>query len=299
MTTLASDRRRLLRGVVLPVLAAVVPLAIAIVGAFMAGVGTAGIVGSVESWAGASSRLIQNDIGSLLPLGYAFGAGMVATVNPCGFAMLPAYLALYLGADSQAETQTPVAKRLGKALLVGVVVTAGFVLLFGGVGGIISAGAQSIKFAIPWIGLVIGVLLAFAGAWLLSGGKLYSGIAARAASHMGDPSSVSIKGYFLFGLSYATASLSCTLPIFLAVIGTSLSTGGFWSAVGQFIVYALGMGTVIMALTLAVALFRGAMVGALRKVLPYTQPLSAAFMILAGAYIVFYWLTAGGLVDKF
>ncbi|MBM3934922.1 MAG: cytochrome c biogenesis protein CcdA [SAR202 cluster bacterium] len=224
---------------------------------------------------------------------------MVATVNPCGFAMLPAYLALYLGANSQTETRSPAVQRLGRALLVGVVVTAGFVLLFGVVGGVISAGAQSIKFAIPWIGLCIGVLLALAGAWLLSGGKLYSGIAARAASHMGDPSSVSVKGYFLFGLSYATASLSCTLPIFLAVIGTSLATGGFWSAVGQFIVYALGMGTVILVLTLAVALFRGATVGALRKVLPYTQTLSAAFMILAGAYIVFYWLTAGGLVEKF
>ena len=33
----------------------------------------------------------------LLPVGYAFGAGMVSTVNPCGFAMLPAYLAFYLG----------------------------------------------------------------------------------------------------------------------------------------------------------------------------------------------------------
>lgn len=37
-----------------------------------------------------------------LPMGYAFGAGMVSTVNPCGFAMLPAYLSLYMGAkDSE------------------------------------------------------------------------------------------------------------------------------------------------------------------------------------------------------
>jgi len=28
----------------------------------------------------------------LLPFGYSFGAGMVSTVNPCGFSMLPAYL---------------------------------------------------------------------------------------------------------------------------------------------------------------------------------------------------------------
>jgi cytochrome c biogenesis protein CcdA len=34
-----------------------------------------------------------------LPVGLAFGAGMIAAVNPCGFAMLPAYLSLYLGAE--------------------------------------------------------------------------------------------------------------------------------------------------------------------------------------------------------
>ena len=42
------------------------------------------------------TRLVYN-ISLIIPLGYAFGAGMVSTVNPCGFAMLPAYLGLYLG----------------------------------------------------------------------------------------------------------------------------------------------------------------------------------------------------------
>ena len=33
------------------------------------------------------------------PLALAFTAGMVATVNPCGFAMLPAYLSFFLGLE--------------------------------------------------------------------------------------------------------------------------------------------------------------------------------------------------------
>ena len=33
------------------------------------------------------------------PLALAFTAGMVATVNPCGFAMLPAYLSYFLGIE--------------------------------------------------------------------------------------------------------------------------------------------------------------------------------------------------------
>ena len=33
-------------------------------------------------------------LGTKAPLGYAFVAGMIASVNPCGFVLLPAYLGL-------------------------------------------------------------------------------------------------------------------------------------------------------------------------------------------------------------
>ena len=130
---------------------------------------------------------------------------------------------------------------------------------------------------------------------MLGGGKLYSGFASQAASRIGNPNQVNIRGYFLFGVSYGVASLSCTLPIFLTVIGTSLVISDVPSTLGQLILYGLGMGLVITSLTVGMALFRGAMVGGLRKALPYVQPISSVFMLVAGAYIVFYWLTIGGL----
>jgi len=64
------------------------------------------------------------------------------------------------------------------------------------------------------------------------------------------------------------------------------------------LMYALGMGLVIMILTLGVAIFRGALVGKVRRIFPYIQPISAVFLIVAGAYIVYYWLTLGGLIDS-
>ena len=131
---------------------------------------------------------------------------------------------------------------------------------------------------------------------MVGGGKLYSGLAARAASRLGDPGRTNVKGYFIFGLSYGTASLSCTLPIFLAVVGTSLAVSNILTSFGQFLLYALGMGLVILVLTLGIAFFRGAMVGALRKALPYVQPVGSWLMVVAGAYIVFYWLTLGGVM---
>ena len=291
--SIAAEVPSFLRRIGLPVMVA----SLALIGAFVAAKligkddGIDGVNGFVESLSGGSSSFLGN-LGLLAPLGFAFAAGMASAVNPCGFAMLPAYLGLYLGSDQEA----PPKRQLGKALLVGLSVTAGFVVLFGTAGLIIAIGARSAVVGIlPWLGLGIGIILAVTGAWMVGGGKLYSGLAARAASRIGDPSQVSPKGYFLFGLSYGTASLGCTLPIFLTVVGTSLAVSDLGASFGQFLLYALGMGLVIMALTLGLAVAKGAMVGAVRRAMPYVQPVGAWLMVIAGAYIVFYWLTLGGL----
>ena len=297
MKAVSTEAKYNLRGFLLPLLAAVGALLLAFIGALLTDSVAGGLNARVEGFSSSSGSILGN-VGAWLPLGFAFGAGMVSSVNPCGFAMLPAYLGLYTGSiDDGKKESIPVLSRLAKALLVGGTVTAGFIILFGVVGLAIGVGARQVVTIFPWIGLSIGIVLAFAGAWLLRGGKIYSGLMGRAASHIGDPNRVSVRGYFLFGISYGTASLSCTLPIFLAVVGTSFATGGVFNAGGQFIVYGLGMGVVIIALTLGMTVFKTAMVGALRKALPYIQPVSAALMILAGAYIVFYWLTIGGLLS--
>ncbi len=291
------QRANPVKSLLLPYLLGGVALAVAFVGAMLTGDEnvTGGANGFVELLSGRSTSLLGN-ISVLAPLGLAFAAGMVATVNPCGFAMLPAYLGLYMGSGEESAKRTNPVTRLSRALMVAGIVTTGFILLFGATGLVIGVGARSIISVMPWIGLGIGVLLAVAGSWMLSGGKLYTGAAGRIADRIGNPGQVGVRGYFLFGLSYGTASLSCTLPIFLVVVGTTLAVSGILAAVGQFVLYALGMGFVIMLLTVGMALFQGAAVGALRKALPLIQPFSAGMMIVAGSYIVFYWLTLGGLL---
>ena len=210
--------------------------------------------------------------------------------------MLPAYLGLYLG-EGEGTRQSP-AVRLQRAVLVGSVVTLGFVLMFGIVGLPIGLGARGLVGVFPWVGLGIGVLLAVAGAWLASGGKLYSGLASQLSARVGGSGNTSVRGYFAFGVGYGTASLSCTLPIFLAVVGSSFTVSTFAQSTLQFLLYGLGMGSVILVLTLSMAVFRGAMVGVLRRALPAMQPISAGLLLLAGAFIVYYWLTIGGLLER-
>ena len=270
-------------------------IALAVVGAIILGsdTGIDGVNRFVERLSGKSSSFLTGLLG--VSSVFALAAGMASAVNPCGFAMLPAYLGLYLGANSEQETGRPV-RQLWRALLIGGAVTGGFVVLFGIAGTLIGLGASFVANLLPWIGLVVGVMLAIAGAWLVSGGKIYTGVAARAAAHIGEPGQLGAKGYFLFGVSYGTASLSCTLPIFLAVLGVSASDAGLLNIMANFFLFALGMGLVIMALTLGMAFFKGSMVGVLRKALPYIQPIGAWLMVIAGIYIIFYWLTIGGLM---
>jgi len=229
-----------------------------------------------------------------LPVGLAFGAGMIAAGNPCGFAMLPAYLSLYLGAEDEDFGKRSSPMRLLKAILVGAIVSSGFVLLFGAAGLAISAGGNALLAAMPTLGIVIGGVLVLIGLWMLAGRTLYTGVFERLASRVGDPGTVSIRGFFLFGLAYGAASLSCTLPVFLAVVGSSLATGGVLAGVGQFVSFGLGMAAVLMALTVALAFFKQGLVKWLRGVVPYVRVASAVLLVLAGAYIIYYWLSSSG-----
>ena len=285
-----------MRGYLIASLVAAGAIAIAVIGSRLLGSDTDidFINLFVERLSGRSGSFLGGLVGASSL--FAFAAGLASAVNPCGFAMLPAYLGLYLSSGVDGSASRPFTQ-LTQALLVGAAVTVGFIVLFGIAGSLIGFGASFVVNYIPWIGLLIGVLLTVTGAWLIGGGKLYTGIAAQAASRIGDPTQVSVKGYFLFGISYGTASLSCTLPIFLAVLGFTASDSGFFSILSNFVLFALGMGLVIMVLTLGIAFFRSAMVGGLRRVLPYIQPIGYWLMVLAGTYIIFYWLTIGGLLQ--
>jgi cytochrome c-type biogenesis protein len=230
-------------------------------------------------------------ISALLPVGFAFGAGMVAAVNPCGFAMLPAYLSLYLGAREEEFAKRSASARALRALLVSLAVSSGFVLLFGAAGVVVAAGGHALLGVMPWVGISTGVVLSVVGMWMLAGRGLYASFFQRIAGRVGSPKLATPKGFFLFGLGYGAASLSCTLPVFLLVVGSGIAAGGFLPAMGRFIGYALGMASVIVTLTLALAFFKGGLVAWFSRAMPYVRLVSALLLLGAGVYLVLYWLT--------
>ena len=214
----------------------------------------------------------------------AFTAGLVATVNPCGFAMLPAYLGYFLGVDEQEERHTVTA--VGQALRTGAVVSSGFLLVFGIAGAIIVAGVRSLTTVLPWVALVVGAGLVVLGIALLRG--RYLTIRLPSIRGKKDRSNGSL---FVFGISYAIASLSCTLPIFLSLVATTFTQTTFFAGFAAFIAYGIGMSLVLVGITVALALGKDTLVKKLRGTAPYINKISGVIMILAGGFIVWYWAT--------
>lgn len=95
---------------------------------------------------------------------------------------------------------------------------------------------------------------------------------------------------YLYVVSYAIASLPCTLPVFLVVLGSAASQVSILSSTAMFATYGVGMAIVLLAVTAGVALFQGAIGRWLKTLMPYVQRASAMLMIIVGLYLITFHL---------
>ena len=232
----------------------------------------------------------MNRLASLLPVGYAFAAGMVASMNPCGVLMLPSYVIYQLNA---LPSEAPLGRRVLRGLVVAVAVTLGFLITFAVVGSAISAGGRWLVDIFPYAGLLVGAAMTALGIWLLVTRR---SLGFAAAGRLRIERSRSLINMVGFGVVFAIGSLSCTLPIFLVVVGSSLTGGSWVSSLGQFIGYALGMGVIISAVTVGTAALQDAVAKQLQRFSGFVHRFGALFLIGSGAYLIYYWLFVAGLV---
>lgn len=213
---------------------------------------------------------------------YAFTLGLVAAVNPCGFPLLPAYLAGFL----VSEHSSGWAARTLRALLAGACVTAGFILTFGVAGVLVSSGMALIGEWIPWVMLGVGAGLAALGISALAGRHV--SIRLPTVRFRGGSSVVAMAG---FGVAYGVGSLSCTLPLFLAGVVGSFTRAGILDGLLSFIAYALGMGVFVIAASIIAAQFGAESLRALRPLMRVIPVSASVLVTLAGLYLLYYWVT--------
>src|ERR671931_2039066 len=190
-----------------------------------------------------------------VPLSLALVAGGLSVVNPCGFPLPPAFLSFYLGADEERLPSAPT--RIVQGLIVGALVALGFLGFFTLVGLPVSLGVGAIASAVPWVGLATGAILTGVGVIALLGRHVRLPVRAQVRVRRERR----LGAMLLFGVGYGAASLGCTRPLFLALVGASL--GG--AKLTAFVAYGVGMAVVLMALSVLVALLRE---GAARFVRP-------------------------------
>lgn len=223
---------------------------------------------------------------------FAFSAGMLASVNPCGFAMLPTFITYYLSSGDDRE-EAELNERLLRAVWLGSVVTAGFLVVFVIAGAILATGGHALVQATPWIGVLVGGLLVILGLLYLLGRNIVVPIPLPEWEFKTQGP----RGMFLYGMAYAAVSLSCTLPVFLSVFATSLSSNDWLSASALFLAFSLGMGTIITTLALTTALFQSTVTRYVRRLVPYVKTASALALILAGSYLVYYQIALNPFLD--
>jgi cytochrome c-type biogenesis protein len=216
--------------------------------------------------------------GSLL---LALTAGMLGAVNPCGFAILPAYLSLLISTDAGGAVR--------RALLCSAALTVGYVVVFGAFGLVVAPVAGALEPHLPWLTVVLGLGLAAIGGWLLAGRSLPS-ISLRAPVLPGSSQPAPLRAYsmVLFGMAYAVASLGCAIGPFLAIVATSLRAGSIGSGLLLFVAYAAGMGLVIAVTATAVALVRTSLLTRARRLFGVVPRVGGAVLLVCGLYVAYY-----------
>lgn len=216
----------------------------------------------------------------------SFLRGLVAAVNPCGFVLLPTYLMFFLGADTD-EVSTGLGIRrasIRRALAVSSALTAGFMAVFVIVGLVTYNFTSWIQQNARYATIVIAVGLIVLGVAMLSGRG--GGIALPRLDVGGRDRGV--RSMFLFGVAYATASLGCTIGLFLPTL-IAVRSGGFIGAIGNVAAYAAGMGLLITALTVSLAVAKIGLLGVLRRGMHRVEKIAGGFVVISGFYLAYYF----------
>ena len=227
---------------------------------------------------------------------FAFVAGAATFFAPCAFPLLPGYVSYYVGRDrpdggaaSERGARTALASTVGRAAVVGVVVSLGFFVVYGVLAGVVVFLGSTLLSGIGLLELVVGAIMIAVGAAMAAGVDLSIG-------HVPLPERRrSLLGFFAFGVLYAAAAAGCTAGVFFGLVAGSLARDPV-AGLSTMVAYALGMSLLMIAVTVATALGRDLLVRRIASRTALIQRVAGVLLVLAGlAQIYIYLVWFGGL----
>lgn len=206
------------------------------------------------------------------------GLGLASAASPCLLPLYPGFVA-YLAANSRA-----LEGRRGTGLL-GLVVLAGVLTTMVGVGIVLVALAvptsRLLAFATP---LLDGLLIVL-GLLLLAGRNPFERLPGARVPVVANP----LGRAYLYGLLLGPIALPCAGPFLVSLLGISLGVADALGRIGTFVLFGLGFGLPLVALSLLAGVRAQAVV---RAIVRHHR----AIEIVAGALLVV--VAAADLVDK-
>lgn len=216
-------------------------------------------------------------------LSYALIVGMVATVNPCGFILLPTYLLYFLGLSSNDAGQRRAS--VGRALLVSGAVSTGFLTVFLIVGAVsrfftnwLAANAKYATAVIAVALIALGIAMLFGYRLPINTPKIDAGGRDR-----------TVRSMFVYGIAYAVASIGCSIALFSAILFGTANREGYVAGVANVVAYGAGMALVVTALTVSLAFANVGLLKVLRSGMQYVEMVAGAFVLLSGTYLLWYF----------
>lgn len=219
----------------------------------------------------------------------SLSSGMVVAFNPCGVALLPAYLAMLLTEHTESERHS----WLG-GVAAGAAMTGGFVVLFGIAGLIVDILGRALFIMAPITSMMMAIFFLMMAIALWRGRSFGIPLGRLGGAWPRWIKKDARWAFFIYGLSYGLVSMTCSLPVFLAVAAIgfhqSLSTGLI-----RYAVFALGMGFIVTGLSVVTVSARTVAERLVQSIVPGIPKISAVVMLLGSVYLVWYWIGGPGL----
>lgn len=220
----------------------------------------------------------------------AFGAGAASAFSPCGIAMLPATIGLLLGWNVRVAGAR---QRAWQGFSAGALLAVGFSVIVALAAVLFALVAHAIFRVLPLLMVALAAALVIVGV-LMYLDRFTIGFSTDAvASRVRALGIGSVGTLVAAGAAYGLAALSCTLPMFIALLAEMAGTG-FAGTLTVVVMFAAGVTVILTGVGVGTALWRATMERLIRAALPYVGRVSGVIVAAAGLWIAYYWLLGPG-----
>ncbi len=213
----------------------------------------------------------------------AFLTGLLSFFAPCAFPLLPGYISYYLG---RAEGGTT----LRSSATAGIAAATGINGIFALIGVAVALGGAVVKSYLAYLSPAVGVAIIILGLVMLLGPSglaffaTFERLLSSYAAKLGGKSSDS--GLVMYGVGYGLAVMGCQAPVFIALIFAGLAAGGAVQAIMVFLAFSVGMGCMMIAVSLLAGTAKRTMLDRLKALMPYINRACGLILMLVGLYFL-------------